>query len=355
MSEGTEDSCDGSNLQELPAESGTTQIDRDEYNESKNALQYANSKIYSLQSQLEKISLNIDGFRNDDRKTLFYTGLKSFDLLVMLHNFLKSYISDTVTLSSFEQCVLTLMKLRQNFSLTDIAYRFGVSRQTSSRVFFKCINVMYYQLKWLIHWPTKEELLSTMPKVFKECFGNKVTTIIDCFEVFSERASNPDAAASMFSNYKHHQTVKFLIAVSPQGTIMFISNGYGGRASDKHITETCGLLDKLSPGDLILADRGFLIKEVVFGALADVKTPAFLKGKKQMNPVDIEESRKLSSVRIHVERVIGTLKQKYTILHETLPIDLIKYKYEDNIMVIDKIVLVCSVLFNLNPSIVISS
>ena len=35
-----------------------------------------------------------------------------------------------------------------------------------------------------------------------------------------------------------------------------ITGGGGGRTSEKYLTENCGFLNYLSPGDLILADRG---------------------------------------------------------------------------------------------------
>ena len=50
--------------------------------------------------------------------------------------------------------------------------------------------------------------------------------------------------------------------------------------------------------------------------MAKVKNPPFTKGKKQ----DVDWSRELSIVRIHMERVIGVLKQKHTILQGILPI-----------------------------------
>lgn len=59
--------------------------------------------------------------------------------------------------------------------------------------------------------------------------------IIDCFEIFIEKPFSLETASRTWSNYKHHHTIKFLIGISPQGVIMFISNAYGGRASDKFL------------------------------------------------------------------------------------------------------------------------
>ena len=51
--------------------------------------------------------------------------------------------------------------------------------------------------------------------------------------------------------------MKFLIGVTHQGVISFVSKAWGGRTSDKHLTENCGVMKYLLPGDVILAGRGF--------------------------------------------------------------------------------------------------
>ena len=156
-----------------------------------------------------------------------------------------------------------------------------------------------------------------------------------------------------YSHYKHHNTVKFLIAITPQGSVCFISDGWGGRVSDKHITENSQFLKYLLPGDTILADRGFDIKDSLGLYSATVKMPAFTKGKKQLEEIEIEQTRNIANVRIHVERVIGNIRKKYKILQTTQPIDyLITKNRTNNATLLDMIVTVCCALNNLCNSVV---
>ena len=86
---------------------------------------------------------------------------------------------------------------------------------------------------------------------FRDHFKNCVF-IIDCFQIFIERSSDLMARATTFSNYKHHNTVKILIGITTQGTMSFISEPWGGRASDVYVTESCGILKHLIPDDFLL-------------------------------------------------------------------------------------------------------
>uniref|UniRef100_A0A8D8SVQ7 DDE Tnp4 domain-containing protein n=1 Tax=Cacopsylla melanoneura TaxID=428564 RepID=A0A8D8SVQ7_9HEMI len=60
-----------------------------------------------------------------------------------------------------------------------------------------------------------------------------------------------------WSAYKKCNTIKYLIACTPDGTCCFISEGWGGRTSDSVILKKSGFLDKIEPGVQIMADRGF--------------------------------------------------------------------------------------------------
>jgi hypothetical protein len=167
-----------------------------------------------------------------------------------------------------------------------------------------------------------------------------------------ERPKRLMARAQTWSNYKHHNTVKFLIGISPQGSITFVSKGWGGRVSDKYLTENCGIFDNLLPGDIVLADRGFNVHDEVRLYCAEVKLPPFTNGKKQLSNCEVDKARQLSRLRIHVERVIGFLRLKYKILRSTLPINLIMCRDGDDHSTIDKIVTICSALCNCCESVV---
>ena len=230
-----------------------------------------------------------DYFSGDDEKVKFYTGLPTFEILKTF-DFIAPHStrrSPQTALNKFQEFIMVLIKLRLNVSHQDLAYRFSVSRFLVSRIFNSWIVLMDIRLSPLIVWPDRKDLHKAMPRCFMDAFRLKTTFIIDCFEIFIDRPSNLLARAQTFSNYKHHNTVKVLIGIAPQGAISFVSEAWGGRTSDKCITENSGILKNLLPGGLVLA----------------------------------EKTRNIATVRIHVERVIGVLRQKYTFLQSTLPTD----------------------------------
>ena len=268
---------------------------------------------------------------------LHYTGLPNFEVVKTIFDFVSRDCKfGNTKLTPFQEYLLTLIKLRQNLLSQDLAYRFGINASTVSRILLKWLVIMDVKLKPLIVWPEREQLWKTMPECFREEFGNKVAVVLDCFELFIERPSNLLARACTWSTCKHHNTVKFLIGIAPQGVISFVSPAWGGRASDKYVTEHCGILSKLLPGDVVLADRGFNIEDSVSAFQAQLHIPAFTKGKSQLSTLEVEETRAIANVRIHVERVIGYVRQKFSILRETVPIDFVTVRNGEDCPLIDR-------------------
>ena len=291
------------------------------------------------QAALSKLSLtNLEG---KDDKVKYLTGLSSFIVLSTLFSYILPFLPQKKSMTSFQMFLMTLLRLRLNMPEQILAYEFSVSQTTVSRIFSNVIDVLYIRTKPFVFWPEREELQKTMPMQFRKYYGEKVAVIIDCFEIVIERPSNFMARAQTWSSYKHHKAVTFLLGITPQGAISLISKGWGGRVTDKHITEHCGFLNYILPGDVVLADRGFDIQDIVGSQCAEVKILAFTRGKDQLSPLEIEMTRKIANCRIHVERVIGCVRQKYTVLGSTLPIDYLITKDETDMTMVAKMCHVC--------------
>ena len=297
------------------------------------------------------IPIDINRLQQDNEMVSFLTGIPNHLLLMSVFSFLADSISQTHRncLTIFQEFLLTMMRLRLNLTFQDLAYRFNISTSTASSIFDKWIVVMARELKFLIKWPDREVLQKTMPHDFVQAYVRKVVVVIDCFEVFIERAGDLLARACTWSNYKHN-TVKFFIGFCPQGVISFISKAWGGRTSDKYLTENCQILNRLLPGDIVLADGGFNISESVALKGARLDIPVFTKGKSQLSSLEVEETRRLANVRIHVERVIGLVRQKFQILSGILPIEACYSQHSSP--QIDKIAVVCCALTNICDSVV---
>ena len=202
----------------------------------------------------------------------------------------------------------------------------------------------------LLRWPDEEASQFTMPLSFKTNYPN-CTCVIDCFETNCEMHGYLVAKLSLYSKYKSHHTGKFLIVITPQGHICFISKGYGGRVTDVEIVRDSGLLKFLKENNVVLADRGFLIAEDLEKIGASLVMPTFKGTRSQLEGAETEMSRFVSNVRIHVERVIGDLRKRFTILRGPIKIrDMCIDPHDETF--IDKIVTVCCCLHNAMPSVV---
>ena len=147
-----------------------------------------------------------------------------------------------------------------------------------------------------------------------------------------------------FSSYKNSNTLKTLVGIVPKGGISFVSTLYGGSISDKELTQKSGLIEKLQHGDVIMADRGFNIQEMLACKGVKVNVPPFMNESGQFNERELLETRRIASLRIHVERAMERIKN-YHIL------DFVRITLCKN-GIVDMIFFVCAMLSNFLPPLV---
>ena len=95
-----------------------------------------------------------------------------------------------------------------------------------------------------------------------------------------------------WSNYKHLNTAKLLVRITPTGVVSFTPPLKTGSISDEEIVRQSGLLDLHEKGDAVMADKGFVIQP------KGLHTPhvASLRILVKRNVWKLKQSRSLSGV-----------------------------------------------------------
>ena len=246
-------------------------------------------------------------------------------------------------LDPVNQLFLTLIKLKLNLKLKDLAFRFGISPSVVSRYINTWICFLYHHLKERDWTPTVNQVISTLPHSFKNLYPNTFA-IIDGTEIFMETPSDLCMQSSTWSQYKHHNTAKFLVACTPNGAVSFVSPVFVGSISDIELTRESGLLTTLQdkPGISIMAEVS--LSRTCWRTLESSWTSHYLwRDALSYLPKKFQEGRWIASVRIHVERAIGRMKN-FAILQGTFPISMSR--------IINQVVCVCVFLTKFMPALV---
>ena len=183
-------------------------------------------------------------------------------------------------LTQLEQLFMTLVRLCLGLPELDLAQRFDISQSSVSRITMTWINLMYHNLKALECFPPFHVIKKYMPEPFKTEYPNYTRLIIDANEFSVERPSSLLSQATTFSAYKNTNTVKVLVGITPSGAISFVSQAYEGSISDQKLVEFSGLLEKLESGDELMADKGFLIQDLLTPIGVRLNVPPLLSTKR---------------------------------------------------------------------------
>jgi DDE superfamily endonuclease len=196
-----------------------------------------------------------------DHQLKVWTGLgaDTFDILEMIIEEMENKHDITFTLAAFDRIVLVMMIIRHNFQFNMVCDLFGRSKTTISKYFRSTVVIMSEALHSLVYWPTQEENLASMPTYFVPFFCD-TQIVLDCTECKITLMKCVNCRMASYSHYKSAHTVKYLVGVTPCGSINYISRGYPGRASDKYIFNKEKVNELINPNlGAVMTDKGFAI------------------------------------------------------------------------------------------------
>ena len=228
--------------------------------------------------------------------------------------------------STREQLFICLLRLRRGFSLKTLAALLStpdriIWETQVRRIFTTYIQLMYKTFRDMqsFLFPQRSHLKKFLPKVFNSV--KNIRCVVDCTEFPIECSRNFARQGNTFSSYKHTNTFKCLIAVTPNGGACFVSDLFEGAIDDIRIFRECGIIKYLEPNDVVLADRGFTVRELLNPLQVELRIPSFLKGRGSLTAAEELETRRIVKARIHVERFNERLK-KFKLVGRKIPLTL---------------------------------
>lgn len=111
--------------------------------------------------------------------------------------------------------MVTLLRLRRGLEIEILADLMEVSASHISRDVTIWFHLLGRDLLFLIKWPTRHQVQSTLPKAF--CGYPRTRVIIDCTEFQLQRPSLSSVQIKTFFSYKNRNTAKCPIGITPRG------------------------------------------------------------------------------------------------------------------------------------------
>lgn len=191
-------------------------------------------------------------------------------------------------LSERDQLLITLMKNKRNFETADFGILFRVEKNLIFEIMKTWTDTLYSGFKgtdgWSINKPTREHFHTTM---------------LACLDIPLE---NPE--------YQEYKQMKSLIAMDEAGCIIFISDIYSADIEERELVEITGILEKLNPGDCVLADESFDIAYLMEEKKVLLNWPPIYRNKDKLTGKEIKKGDDLiKQNQLTVKEVIKAVRE----------------------------------------------
>ena len=153
--------------------------------------------------------------------------------------------------------------------------------------------------------PTRDKNKLAAPSSFSQ-FGS-CRIVIDRTDIEVAAPTMMSQQSATYSSYRGMNSFKVVIGVAPNAVIAYVSKLYPGSISDKATVQESDLFNHLTPGDMILADKGLLIQDIVPHGVS-VNIPRFPNKGVFFTASEAKATKAIARCRIHEERANARLK-----------------------------------------------
>ncbi|PFX16084.1 THAP domain-containing protein 11 [Stylophora pistillata] len=283
------------------------------------------TQVSELKEKESYLKRNYSSFNMDSKVINMETGLPNKEMFHIVVEYAERYRNDIVYVCgwkvdkiSFEdQILITLMKIRHNYHNLHLAELFSCSTATIANIVTTFIHVLHqilYEDQMEIAVPSRQKNKTSLPGSFS-LFGD-CRMVIDCTDIEVATPKLMSDQKLTYSTYRGMNSFKTIVGVAPNAVITYVSKLFPGSVSDKVTVQKSGILKHFVAGDIILADKGFLINDIVPNGVY-VNIPPFLNNGK-FTESEVKLTKSIAKCRIHVERANARLKN-YKILNFVPP------------------------------------
>ncbi|XP_028177251.1 uncharacterized protein LOC114365028 [Ostrinia furnacalis] len=298
----------------------------------------SDSNVTDTNENIEQLQCLKNTMRLIEKKPLMYVGItkECYFLIQLIHKH---------TNIKVENILLCFEKIRLNSTFSELEDNFGISLSYASKLFVGNIPIISSVLRPFIVNLDKKIIKSNLPIAFRHNYHN-VSCIIDCLEIDIQKPSKALHQALTWSEYKKGNTVKYLISCTPNGLVNYVSQGFGGRASDVTIVENCKFLNGLQPGTCILADRGFKhLEQMLHEKGMKLLRPPSVSAGTKLSKSEVRQTKIIASLRIHIDRVIRRVREFHMLKqHSVINTNILR--------VLDHVIIIACALINLQDSLI---
>ena len=226
-------------------------------------------------------------------------------------------------------------KLKLSYSFKALATIFDVGQQICSNNFRLILKSLSPYKSALIKWQTKKQIAKLLPDCFKYYPDTRI--IIIFLELPVQSPSKQSEQKDFYSHHQRRHTVKFMMGIAPNGFISFVTKVYPGSVCNSVIFSESNIVNQIDEGDRIMVYKDFpeveLQKEIV-----TIIPDKIENNQARFSKEELEECKRISSVRIHVNQFIERM-QIFEIVNNEIPRTLLPY--------ISDIIAVCAMSLNL--------